>query len=365
MKPFRGFTSLGLILLLVIGLAVLGGVGWYITHLTGSPYPPQGNIASTTPTSVGQTGYSGAFSHNQPVTIQGYSGNAEEPYLTPDGQYLIFDDRTSGDNIAKIYYAKRVNDSTFTFMGEVKGVNASSPSIMAVMDDNDTFYFNSPRAPDMNSAIYRGLWHSDGTVTGVARVPGLAAKAEQTSKGIAGVSRDGKTLYLGFCDTSRSGSYTNAAGNNCGSVGIALKNPDGTFTELDDGSSDSRLLDWENEFKNIYGMFYGGQYGSKFSGAMMMTPDGLEAYFEQINSSTGVFPPQLNQIYVAKRSSTSEPFGTPQLVAGQATLSDGTVGFNEGTFVSRDGKLLYYHHVDLVRGQDPRKAHYNLHVMSR
>jgi len=72
-----------------------------------------------------------------------------------------------------------------------------------------------------------------------------------------------------------------------------------------------------------------------------------------------------NQLYVAKRTSTSEPFGPPQVVAGQATLANGKPGFNEGAFVSRDGNLLYYHHLDLVEGQDPHNARFSIYVMSR
>src|SRR3989344_676823 len=343
---------LALSVLIMLGLA--GGAGYYVIHQQTAPQlvgesSGQGEPTPSTPVALGE------FSDNRLVVIEGYSGNAEEPFLTPDGEYLLFDDRSNGTNIPKIYYAKRVNDATFTFMGEVQGVNnASSPSIMAIMDDHNNFYFNSPRPPDPKSAIYRGLWHSNGTVTDVAPVPGLAAKAEQGAKLISSISRDGQTLYFGYGDLQGK-DY----------IGIALQNPDGTFTELTDASSDTRMLKWKDEFKNIYGMYYGGKSGTRFRGPFMTTPDGLEAYFEQINSVVSGWPPQLNQLYVAKRTSTSEPFGPPQVVAGQAALANGKPGFNEWAFVSRDGNLLYYHHLDLVEGQDPHNARFSIYVMSR
>jgi hypothetical protein len=72
-----------------------------------------------------------------------------------------------------------------------------------------------------------------------------------------------------------------------------------------------------------------------------------------MNIKTGGFPPHLNRIYTAKRTTTSEPFGAPHLVGAQ------TPGFNEGAFISRDGNRLYYHHLDLTTG------HFSIYAMTR
>src|SRR6266566_4157381 len=100
------------------------------------------------------------FNHPRRVTIQGYSGSAEEPRFSPDGQYLIFDDRTDEHPNSDIFYAKRIDDTTFTFMGEVRGVNTPQFEEIAGIDDAGNFYFMSTRnytAPDWNAA-YRGVW---------------------------------------------------------------------------------------------------------------------------------------------------------------------------------------------------------------
>src|SRR5438094_907712 len=79
------------------------------------------------------------FGNSQAVTIEGYSGSAEEPFLTPDGQYLIFDSRTDVEKDSNIYYAKKVTDSHFIFMGEVKGVNTPSFEGVVSLDDDNNF----------------------------------------------------------------------------------------------------------------------------------------------------------------------------------------------------------------------------------
>lgn len=50
----RGFASLGLILIIVIGLVVLGGGGWYVSKQSVAPLQPIDATASTTPPEVSQ-----------------------------------------------------------------------------------------------------------------------------------------------------------------------------------------------------------------------------------------------------------------------------------------------------------------------
>ena len=59
-----------------------------------------------------------AFTTPTPITINGYTGSAMEPFISVDGQFLFFND--SADN-KQIYYATRVDDVTFNFVGLVGG----------------------------------------------------------------------------------------------------------------------------------------------------------------------------------------------------------------------------------------------------
>src|SRR5580704_4675534 len=71
---------------------------------------------STSPPSTSATSGYGAFSDPQPVTITGYSGDAMEPFISSDGQYLFFN--TLNDAPAtSLEYATRVNSQEFTYVG--------------------------------------------------------------------------------------------------------------------------------------------------------------------------------------------------------------------------------------------------------
>src|SRR5258708_518526 len=65
------------------------------------------------------------FANPEAVTITGYSGAEEDPVESPDGKYLFFDSHTDATGDSKIYYASRVDYKTFTYVGEVQGVNFS------------------------------------------------------------------------------------------------------------------------------------------------------------------------------------------------------------------------------------------------
>jgi len=254
------------------------------------------------------------FTNPQPVTIQGYSGSAEEPYITPDGQYLIFDSRTDPEKIAsKIYYAKKVSDTTFAFMGEVKGVNTNNADADLVsIDDTDNFYFFSSRSYHQDfQTIYRGVWNN-GTVTGVGPIIGLSDKEFGMVNVDPEISADGRALYFSDADF---GDFKGDLKNM--EVKVAVKNIDGSFTKLDN-SDELRKRTANNHL-------------SGFIGPVFTSHDGLEGFFTRDNPADNSA-----HIYIIKRNSISEPFGMPELV-GAAD------GFVEGQFLSRDGGHLYYH----------------------
>ena len=66
----------------------------------------------------------GVFTNPQPVTIEGYSQDAMEPFISPDGNYLFFNNSNSLPQ-TNLYYATRIDDLTFQFQGEIGGANAT------------------------------------------------------------------------------------------------------------------------------------------------------------------------------------------------------------------------------------------------
>ncbi len=85
------------------------------------------------------------FGIERPVTIIGLSFDAMEPSLSADGNYMFFNNINNGITTS-LYYASKVNDSTFTYIGELSGANqTTTPRLDAVAssDSSNRFYWTS------------------------------------------------------------------------------------------------------------------------------------------------------------------------------------------------------------------------------
>ena len=60
------------------------------------------------------------------MTIRGYDGDAMEPFITKDGRWLLFNNRNDPRINTDLHFAARVDDLTFTYKGEIKGVNTAA-----------------------------------------------------------------------------------------------------------------------------------------------------------------------------------------------------------------------------------------------
>jgi hypothetical protein len=72
----------------------------------------------------GRTAYN-AFADPQVVTIRGYSGSAMEPFISEDGEYLLFNTSNVAPSIPALEFATRVSADTFQFRGGIEGANQS------------------------------------------------------------------------------------------------------------------------------------------------------------------------------------------------------------------------------------------------
>jgi hypothetical protein len=247
-----------------------------------------------------------AWSAPERVTIQGYSGTAQDPWITSDGKYLLFDTHSDamgpGSGPGEIRYAQQIDYKTFQYVGAVKGLAAGDPGGVAApaTDDAGNFYFLTGRYANQGMTIGRGSF-AGGTVSGIAPVIGINGPGMGNMS--ASPSRDGQTLV--FSDNSPRTS----------TIEMASRNADGSFTRLPNSDA---VVGKVND-RTRFGINYGPSLGN---GA-------LEVYF--------VAPPQ---IYVASRASANVPFGTPQAV--QTNAIDKMV---EGPCLSADGHRLYYHKV--------------------
>ena len=69
-----------------------------------------------------------------PVTIQGYHGDAMEPFVSPDGKYLFFNNRNDAGTDTNLYFARRVNDTTFSYGGADRRRQQSALDAVASID---------------------------------------------------------------------------------------------------------------------------------------------------------------------------------------------------------------------------------------
>jgi hypothetical protein len=249
-----------------------------------------------------------AFSNPLPVTISGYTGDAMEPFITKDGQYLFFNNRNDPSVNTDLFFAARVDDQTFAFVGPVPDVNSPQLDAVASLDTLGNFYFVSTRSYSTTLAtIYSGQF-SVASVGNIALVPGISLQQAGEVNFDAEISADGQTLW--FDD----GQYSSGGMLQAASIAIADRNG----TAFARNANSAALL----ASVNTSGLNY----------APSISVDGLELFFTRLSTAPGALP----AIYRAMRTDTNAAFGVPELVAA-------ATGFVEAPSLSADGHLLYFH----------------------
>jgi len=254
------------------------------------------------------------------VTIIDLSFDAMEPFISPDGSYLLFNNKNDGIN-TKLFYTTRVNDSTFTYVGELTGANQSTPPHLDAVPDldaNDNFYWTSTRNyPAELNNLFHGTFNS-GNISTIERVQGDFNK--NTPGWLVmdhGISLDGQFLY-----------YNNARLDNANCIGpcethigIAQKVNASTFNMLPNSGD---ILENINDSNYIY-------Y------APCISSDNLELYYTRylkgdITANT-VF-----EICVAVRNSTEAYFSAPKVL-----FSETIANLIEAPALTVDKSIIYYH----------------------
>ena len=261
-----------------------------------------------------------SFGSEIEVTINGLSFDAMEPFVSPNGSYLFFNNLNDGIN-TKLYYATKINDSTFNYIGELTGANQTiTPHLDAVadMDVNGNFYWTSTRNyPTELNNLFQGTF-SAGNVSDIERVQG---DFNMNTPGWLvmdhGISLDGQYLYFNnarFDDVNCQGPCETT-------LGVAQKNNASTFSTLPNSAS---ILQNINDANYIY-------Y------APCISSDNLELYFTrylkgQITSNT-VF-----EICVAVRSNSLSEFSIPRVL-----FSENISNLIEAPTLTVDKNIIYYH----------------------
>ena len=251
------------------------------------------------------------YAHPQRVAILGYDGQAMEPFLSRDGRYLLFNNLNDPKVNTNLHYAERVDDLTFRYRGELRGVNTPALEGVASMDRRNTLYFVSTRSYESSlSTIYRGVF-SAGRVAGVALVPGLSRRQAGQVNFDVEVSPDGNTLYFVDARFGRSGPET-------ADLVVAERR----------GADFVRRPDSAELLKNVN--------TEALEYAPCISADGLTLLFTRARLS---LVGGSVAIYVAQRAHSTEPFGPPARLAAL----DGLV---EAPTFAPDERAIYYHRKD-------------------
>lgn len=258
------------------------------------------------------------FGPEKPVTITGLTFDAMEPFISTDGNTLFFNSLNSGGN-TNLYYATKVNDTTFTYIGLVGGAYDPSPAhldAVASLDTLNNFFWVSLRNyPAVFDNLHRGIY-SGGNVTNITRVHGdFNIYTPGWLIMDAAVSFQGDKLY--FC---------NAFFNNCpfgmpceAKLGVAQQVNDSTF---------NRTANTDAVFSNVNDTSY-------IVYAPQVTRNGLELYFTRILKTT-----VNSEICVAVRNSVNDTFSLPMVIHS----NNGFVP--EAATPTTDGQKIYYHQKD-------------------
>ncbi|EAR02431.1 PD40 domain-containing protein [Maribacter sp. HTCC2170] len=254
------------------------------------------------------------------VSINGLTHDAMEPFISPDGNYLFFNNINDGVD-TKLFYATKINDSTFTSVTELTGTTQTAEfhlDAVADIDSSSNFYWTSTRDyPAELDNLFNGVFDS-GNVTNIQRVrgdfnmniPGWLIMDH-------GISLDGQFLYFNnarFDDQNCTGPCETQ-------LGIAKKVDATTFNTLPNSTT---ILENINDDDFVY-------Y------APCISSDNLELYYTRylngpITASTTF------EICVAVRSNATDTFSIPKVLFSE-TISD----LIEAPTLTTDKNIIYYH----------------------
>jgi Tol biopolymer transport system component len=245
------------------------------------------------------------FQNPQRVTIDGYNGDAMEPFLSRDGRYLFFNNSNDPAVNTNLYWSERIDDLHFKFRGEVEGINTPALEAVASMDRQGNLYFVSNRSYDQTaSTLYRGRF-ANGRVTSIELVPGVSLQKPGIVNFDAEISADGKTLY--FVE-----SQFNQYGQPQWARILVARRDRNTFIRDENSAA-------------IFKQINNGQLNY----APATTPSECELFFTRLTADGPA-------IYQASRTAKDQPFENVRRI-------DAITGFAEAPTLSPDGLSLYYH----------------------
>jgi Tol biopolymer transport system component len=250
------------------------------------------------------------FSNPVKVEINGYDGNMMEPFLSRDGNTLLFNNLNSAPENTNLHWATKMNDTVFQYKGEIAGVNTTDLEGVPTIDNAGNLYFVSDRNyANTLSTLYQYNFQN-GTATNVQLISGISKLQVGWVNFDVEVSADGQSLYFVDAQFDQSGNPKTA------DLVLAQKN----------GAGFERLPNSNAIMKNI------NTEGLEY--AACISADNLELYFTRVQTPLTVI--SLPTIFYSIRQNINSAFSSPSKIQN-------ITGFAEAPTISPDQKKLYYH----------------------
>lgn len=249
------------------------------------------------------------FGPPQPVSIEGFSDHAMEPFITRDGEALFFNNRNEPAPRTELHWASRIDATHFRYRGRVSGANSSHLDGVASLARDGTFAFISLRAFDARHAtIWAGRWDGAG-VSHLALQTALSPGAPPRFNMDAELSASGARLY--FTDN-----LWGLIGPRTSDLRVAVR----------EGGAYRRAPEHDRWFAQV-------NTRAALEFAPATSEDELELYFTRLTMHF-LLRPQF-EIMAASRARADEPFGAPERIVALQ-------GYVEAPSVAPDG-ALYFH----------------------
>ena len=253
------------------------------------------------------------WTNQEPIEIRGYEDDAMEVGISPDGQFLLFNDRNKPNK--DMHWSVRIGARTYDYKGKVKNTITSKVDGTPSFDGDGTLYFiTMGEFPRDIRSLHRARFEN-GEAKDITELEGDIYRESPNlpvNMWISldpDVSDDGTLLVYseGRFSPMRPFPYPFKV------RGAELR--DGRWVRMDE-----RILANVNTASLEY--------------APAISADGLELFFTRISKVDG--RPKFVGIYVAKRRSRSEPFGSPERIMA-------ITGDVEAPVLSGNEQHLYYH----------------------
>ena len=259
------------------------------------------------PHAVAQTDVDSTFHEPQPVEIRGYNGDALEPFVTRDGQWLLFNSAGLPGSDVDIHVARAIDSLNFEYVGRLTGANSYASDITPSVDALGTMYFVSMRGDRPGYTVHRARF-AGGTASSPGVVPGMPQGTDVFIFDVE-VSADGETLYYS------NGIYRDRSWPDEADIFVARRRGD-AFVRDPDGPRIFAAINTDDAL----------EYGAAVS------RDELELFFTRQRGKE-------TTIYHATRGSRSAPFGPPRRIGA-------ITGFVEAPTLSPDDRAIYYHELE-------------------